>query len=882
MSDGSLQAGTATTTDATTGASAGDTREVVGLWRLLLRRPSVVGAAVGLLLIVGAVVLAGVVAPWPPLHQDLAAVYQGPSARHPFGTDDLGRDVLSRLLFGGRPTLLGALQAVLVFAVVGVVTGLLAGLSDGWIDELINRFAEVVMSVPSFVTLLVVLALVPGSVGVAMMVAGLLASPQLMRLVRGNVKSLRNELYVRAARTSGLTTMQTAVRHLLPRLAGPIIVQLTVISSAAIMIETGLGYLGFGTRIPQPSWGNLVTTASGAINVQPWLLVPTGGTIALTVLCLALLGDGLRDALAERWTGTTPSAQRRDAVRTLRDAGDRLVGAGSTAEMPDTGTPAVVDVRGLTLQIDTADGPTTLVSDVSFQVRKGRCLALVGQSGSGKSITALALLGLSRGPRVTGGTIALDGTDLASLTPGALRTLRSSFFGFITQDPQSSLDPSMTVGTFLTRMLQLHTGADQKTCRAQVPGLLAKVDIADPEATAARYPHELSGGMAQRVVIAAALSGEPAVLVADEPTTALDVTVQAEILALLHDLCEGTEMSLLLITHDWGVVADIADDVAVLEAGRIIETAPAAEIFTSATQPATRTMLAADPWHVQRKVREQAPALVQVRDLAIDYPSGGGKTFRAVEGVSFELQQGRTLGLVGESGSGKSSIGNTLVGLATPAQGTILFDGRDITHPDAGQRRALTHDIQVIFQDAYSSLNPVRTVGATLADTLVLAQGMDRGAARDRISETLERVGLPARAAQRYPAQFSGGQRQRLAIARAVVGRPKLVVCDEPVSALDLSIQRQVLDLLAELQEDLGMSYLFISHDLAVVRSFCDDIMVLRHGAMIETGPTASVCADPEDAYTRALLTAAPVPDPTVQRGRSKQTRALRVAANNG
>lgn len=855
-------------------AAPRDFRTARSLPRLLLARPQFVICAAILVVLVAALALAPLIAPYPPLAQDLARTLEGPSAAHPLGTDDLGRDILSRLLHGGGQTLLGVLQAIVVFVVLGTTLGLAAGMSRGVVDTIIVRAAEVLLSVPAFIILLVTLSISPGNMTLAMTTIGVLTSPLLLRVVRGTTKSVRDELFVRSARAMGLTETQITLRHVLPRLAGPIIVQVTIFAGAAIMTETGLGYLGFGVRLPHPSWGNMVQTASENISRAPWLLVPTGGAIIITILTLMLLGDSIRDAVADRWTGA-PSRRRRRGGRAVVAAGARPLDAGTTPAP----AASVLSVRDLEIVLDSDDGPMPIVQDVSFDLRLGETLCLVGESGSGKSVTALALLGLTRGLRVARGSIVLDGVHLAERSPEELRRLRARTFGYITQDPQPSLDPSMRVGDLLAQLVRLHQGVDRAASRRIAVELLERVQIPDPGAVARRYPHQLSGGMAQRVVIAAALSARPKILVADEPTTALDVTVQAEILALLHQLCDDDDsMSLLLITHDWGVVADIADRVIVMRDGRLVESAEADRIFVHPEHGHTKAMLAADPGRLPiRSDRGAAAPLLEVRDLAIDYAGrdATGRAVRtaAVRGIDLDLERGRTLGLIGESGSGKSSVGNAIVGLVEPSGGSIRLDGEELVGVSRSRRRELAQRVQIVFQDPYGSLNPVRTVGSILAEPLVAAHGSSRRDAERAVRTALDRVGLPASAAARYPAQFSGGQRQRIAIARAIVLEPELIVCDEAVSALDLSIQSHVLELLSELQEQLGVAYLFISHDLSVVRSFCDDVAVMHRGAIVERGSIRDVVERPQHPYTAALLDAAPVPDPTVQRRRSLDVR---------
>ena len=504
-----------------------------------------------------------------------------------------------------------------------------------------------------------------------------------------------------------------------------------------------------------------------------------------------------------------------------------------------------------------------------------------------------------------------------------------------------SLNPAFRVGWQIAEAVKRNRGLSGRRARAEAVELLRRVHLPNAEAVARKYPHELSGGMAQRVALARALAGNPRLLIADEPTTALDVTVQAEIIELLRELQKGSDMAVLLVTHNWGIVADICDRVVVMYAGQVVERAPVLTIFDRPSAPVHGRAARLEPAEARaridsaddprggpaagqladgvpfpatlrtraRKVRTAHPArtprggprgslhparrvgervtsplrreavgdlLLEVRDLAVEY--GGGRRTRptrVVDDVSFSLGRRETLGLVGESGAGKSTIGRAILGLTPIREGEVVFDGRPITHASHRTRRSLSAELQVVFQDPYGSLNPTRTIGQTLAETLRV-HGKRGAEAATRSSEMLERVGLPADAAKRYPAHFSGGQRQRIAIARALMVGPRVVICDEPVSALDLSVQAQVLNLLTELQSDLGVSYLFVAHDLAVVRHISHRIIVLYQGRIMEEGPAEVVYTTPSHPYTRTLLEAIPIPDPLVQR-RRRSTRTSRA-----
>ena len=534
-------------------------------------------------------------------------------------------------------------------------------------------------------------------------------------------------------------------------------------------------------------------------------------------------------------------------------------------------TPALT-VENLSLSF----GTHAAVRDLSFTVGRGETVALVGESGSGKSATALAILRLieREGGRIAAGRIVLHGLDrpdldLTAAAEPALRRVRGNRVAMIFQEPMTALNPVMRLGDQVAEVLRLHRGLSRAAAQAETVAALARVRIPDPERRAGQYPHELSGGLRQRVMIAMALACRPDLLIADEPTTALDVTTQAEILALMRELQAETGMALLFITHDMGVVADIADRVVVLKSGECVEQGPVAGIFARPAAPYTRRLMAATP-----RLGSGAPApraatdpVLQVRDLSVRFAVPGGpfgprRDYHAVCGVSFDLGRGETLGLVGESGCGKSTLARAVLRLIEPAEGDIRLEGRPILGLPAAQMRALRARAQMVFQDPFASLNPRMTVRDLITEPARIAGRVSARDAGDLAADLLARVGLEPAAADRYPHQFSGGQRQRLCIARALSVRPALIVADEAVSALDVSVARQVTDLMADLQARDGVSFLFISHDLAVVERVSHRIAVMQAGRIVETGPTARVLAQPAHPYTRRLLAAVPVPDP--------------------
>lgn len=613
-------------------------------------------------------------------------------------------------------------------------------------------------------------------------------------------------------------------------------------------------------------------------------------------------------------------------------------------------SPPLLEVRGLATTLGES---TRVVDGVDLLIRPGETFALLGESGCGKSMTALSLMRLlPASGRITDGEVALDGEDLLRLTEGEMRRVRGGRLAMIFQEPQTSLNPVMTVGAQIAEAVRLHEGGGPDRVPARVLELMRAVGIPDPRRRVEEYPHQLSGGMKQRIMIAMALAGDPRLLIADEPTTALDVTIQAQVLSLLAGLQAETGMAVLLITHDLGVVAETADRLAVMYAGQIVETATVADFFAAPAHPYSRRLMASLPDATKRHRRlavipgrvprldqrfagcrfaarcdavvhrcleevprwqevsdahgvrchrwdagcpradgvstapvEAAPGdgdevgprvsepLLEVDDLQVHFPIHGGVLrrvvgwVRAVDGVSFALHPGRTLALVGESGCGKTTAGKGILQLTRPTGGSIRYAGRELVGLGYRRMRPFRKDLQIIFQDPFAAMNPRMLVGDLIGEGLH-ALGIERTRAGRlrRVAELLDLVGLDADAAERYPHEFSGGQRQRICIARALAVEPKLIVCDEPTSALDVSVQAQILNLLKDLQERLGLTYLFITHDLSVVAYLAHEIAVMYLGRIVEQGPVDAILDRPLHPYTRALLAAAPVVDPARRR----------------
>ncbi|MFI0409160.1 dipeptide/oligopeptide/nickel ABC transporter permease/ATP-binding protein [Actinomadura sp. 3N508] len=564
-----------------------------GLARRLLRRPLAAGALLYLVAVVVLAVCAPILAPHGPQEGDLAHVLATPSADHWLGTDSLGRDITSRLMYGARPALVGVLVTVLVAAAIAVPVGLAAALA-GVADRTVSPLVDLLMSIPAIVVLLMVLATFDQSLVAAMAALGVLTAPGLVRVVRAAALTVAGEPYVAAARVYGFGWFTIALRHVLPRIAGPVLVNLSLVAATALLTETGLNFLGLGVHLPEASWGGMVADASAVMSQQNWMLVPTGAVVACTVIALVLLGDGIRDATAEGWARPAARARTkasRDAVRGGRS--DRPEGGVAPADRP----PILLRVDGLTVAFPGADGrPVPVIEDVSFELGAGETLGIVGESGCGKTMTGRAVLGLlPDGARVIGGSVLVDGADAAVMSRHERAGLRGSTIAFISQEPMAALDPLFTVGGHIAEAVRTHTGAGRAQARERAVQLLDQVRLPDPDQVAKLYPHQLSGGMAQRVAIALALAGGPKLLIADEPTTALDVTVQAEILRLLRALQRETGMAILLISHDWGAVGELCERTLVMYAGQVVESGPTATIITVPQHPYSEGLLAANP-----------------------------------------------------------------------------------------------------------------------------------------------------------------------------------------------------------------------------------------------------------------------------------------------
>ncbi|NJL24078.1 MAG: ABC transporter ATP-binding protein [Calothrix sp. SM1_5_4] len=559
----------------------------------------------------------------------------------------------------------------------------------------------------------------------------------------------------------------------------------------------------------------------------------------------------------------------------------------------------IIQVRNLSVEFRTDEGTVKAVKNISFDIPRGKTVGLVGESGSGKSVTSLAIMRLIPNPpgKVTSGQILLNGQDLLAMSESQMREIRGNKVSMIFQEPMTSLNPVFTVGDQIAETLMLHQNMSKAAALAKSEDLLNQVGIPNPKERINSYPHELSGGQRQRVMIAMAIACEPDVLIADEPTTALDVTIQKQILDLLADLQKKYQMSILFITHDLGVIADIADEVVVMYRGDIVEKGDSASIFTKPQHPYTKGLLACRPsleanprrlpvvsdfmtadgkekvldTHAlkqqkqTRAVSDQQSVLLELKNVKKHFPLkkgffGGVKSWvKAVDDVTLTVRKGRTLGLVGESGCGKTTLGRTILRLIEPTEGQIIYNGTDITKLDREQMRAMRRKMQIIFQDPYASLNPRMTIGAALMEPMIIhGLGQNRAERLEMAGELMKKVGLDRAMLNRYPHEFSGGQRQRICIARALAVKPEFIICDESVSALDVSIQAQILNLLLDLQEELHLTYVFISHDLAVVKFISDEVAVMYNGKVVELNDAVGIYENPQHDYTKKLLSAIP------------------------
>ncbi|MET0450181.1 MAG: dipeptide ABC transporter ATP-binding protein [Aeromicrobium sp.] len=859
--------------------------------------------------IVGAFIIIAIFAPWiaPYGFNDdrsggvLFGTQVAPSSSHWFGTTVGGTDVLSRVVYGTRTALEVIILAVVLSSLVGVPLGLVSGYLGGALDRVLVLVMDALYAFPSLLLAIVVsIVLTGGSSGAfgGIMAAAISITvvfvPQYFRVIRNATLSVKAEPYVDAAKVVGVRTPRILTKHIFSNVSQTLPVIGTLNASEAILTLAGLGFLGFGIEPSAAAeWGfDLNKALPDASNGIWWTSVFPGSAIVLIVLGVTLVGESLNDILNPllRTRGADNNAEADEAELAheyealegddVRTTATGLVTSGTKDEV----RVAALSLTDLAVTFRTDAGGVHAVNGISFDVAPGEVVAVVGESGSGKSVSSRAVLGLLPSTaEVTGSarlrSDKLGDRDLLGLSNAELQPIRGDQVSMVFQEPSTALNPVYTVGWQIVEGIQAHRKVSKKAARARAVELLELVGMPDPDKRVDYYPHQLSGGQKQRVVIAMAIACDPDVIIADEPTTALDVTVQAAILELLLSLRDRLGTAIVLITHNMGVVADMADRVVVMYRGNIVEQAPAKQLFATPRHPYTRALLAAVP-HLGRST---GPGLVDdnelvlaVDDLVVEFPGGLGQpAFRAVDHVSFEIRKGEVLGLVGESGSGKSTVGRTTVGLQQPTSGTIHVSGNQISGLNDRQLRPLRSRFGFVFQDPASSLNPRMSIGQCIAEPLHVQTDLSQSEIDAKVRELLDNVELGGSYVERFPHELSGGQRQRVSLARALSLDPDLLIADEPTSALDVSVQARVLELFTELQQRLQFACLFISHDLAVVDTLANRVAVMQHGRLVEIGPRDQVLGDPQEEYTKRLIAAVPVPDPEEQARRRAERGAL-------
>jgi ABC-type glutathione transport system ATPase component/ABC-type dipeptide/oligopeptide/nickel transport system permease subunit len=814
---------------------------------------------------------------------------QGPSADHWFGTTVGGTDVLSRVVYGARTAVEVIILAVVLSGLIGVPLGLVSGYLGGWLDRVLVLVMDALYAFPSLLLAIVVSIVLSG--GNSGAVGGIVAAavsitvvfvPQYFRVIRNATLSVKAEPYVDAAKVIGVRTPRILRKHIFSNVSSSLPVIGTLNASEAILTLAGLGFLGFGIEPSAAAeWGyDLNKALPDASSGIWWTGVFPGLAIVLIVLGATLVGESLNDILnpllRTRGADTSEADQAEIEHEFAELEGDTTT---TVAAPADTKKVAALSLTDLAVSFRTDAGQVRAVRGISFDVAPGEVVAVVGESGSGKSVSSRAVLGLLPSSAEVSGSARLGDRELLGMSSGSLRPIRGDQVSMVFQEPATALNPVYTVGWQIVEGLQAHQKMSKKAARARAVELLELVGMPDPQERVNYYPHQLSGGQKQRVVIAMAIACDPDVIIADEPTTALDVTVQAAILELLLSLRDRLGTAIVLITHNMGVVADMADRVVVMYRGTIVEQAPARELFATPRHPYTRALLDAVP-HLGR---EDGPGLVddnelvlKVDDLVVEFPGRLGQpAFRAVDHVSLEVRKGEVLGLVGESGSGKSTIGRTAVGLQQPTSGVIHVSGNQVSGRSDRELRPLRSRFGFVFQDPASSLNPRMSIGQCIAEPLHVQTDMTQSQIDAKVASLLDSVELGDGYAERFPHELSGGQRQRVSLARALSLDPDLLIADEPTSALDVSVQARVLELFTQLQQRLQFACLFISHDLAVVDTLANRVAVMQHGKLVEIGPRDQVLGNPQEDYTRRLIAAVPVPDPEEQARRRAERGAL-------
>ncbi|MGW7054152.1 dipeptide ABC transporter ATP-binding protein [Streptomyces sp. NPDC054887] len=938
------------------------------VWSRLRRSPeAVIGLSV-LLTITLLAFIAPLLYPWSHIDLDYTALQAPPDNTHWFGTDSAGVDVFAMTMRGVQKSLVIGLLTAFISTVIATAVGTTAGYAGGWPDRAALSVIDLFLVLPGFLLVAVLSPLIDETSWLLLVVLLSVLSWMITgRAVRSATRSLRQSDFVRAAVYMGVRGRTVVQRHVVPSLASFLIIDATLQFGFAVIAEAGLSYFGFGVQPPEVSLGAVIAAGTSSATAFPWLFYFPAGCLLLLCLSLFLLGDGLRAAL-------DPTAQRMKTVRRKQipptTAGRYEEPRAATGK--GTAARPLLEVRDLHVSLPGPRGTVHAVRGISYTVSPGEVVAIVGESGAGKSVSASAVLGLLPEAADVRGSVWLDGEELTGLKESGLTRVRGNDLSIVFQDSLTSLTPVYTVGHQIVEALRIHQHIDRATARRRGVELLDLVGIPDAARRMDAYPHEFSGGMRQRVSIAMAIANDPKVIIADEPTTALDVTTQAQILGILDKARRVTGAGVVIITHDLAVVAGLADRVHVMYAGRFVEEGPVNDVYAHPRMPYTIGLLGAvprpdtdqsaltpieggppsplvlpdscpfvprcplavdacragepalrpragnthptacirsaefeeggglDPTAVfpvpavvtggtsgayggkprpSTRARDQRPVVLDVDRLRRYFPVKRGTLLRrqegmirAVDDVSLDIRHGETLTLVGESGGGKSTLLREIIDARrspSPAEGRVLVVGQDVHRLKRAERTLLCREVQLVAQDPVAGLDPRMPVSDILAEPL-LTHGWPRRQIATRTTELLHLVGLDKDHADSFPSQLSGGQAQRVSIARALALRPRLLLLDEPVSALDVSVQASVLNLLRGLKSELGLSCLLVAHDLAVARYLADRVAVMHLGRIVELGDAASVFARPSHPYTHVLLSAAPLPEPARERGRRR------------
>ncbi|TLP44303.1 nickel ABC transporter ATP-binding protein NikE [Cohaesibacter sp. CAU 1516] len=818
-----------------------------------------------LLVVVVCALFAPLLAPYGP-RAEVCAAFASPSHHHWLGCDDFGQDLYSQLLYGAQVSLFVGLVVALLATGLATTLALIAGLDaggraqdrSGWLDRLLMRLVDVALALPLLPLVIVLGVYFGASIWTQIVVITLVMWAQPLRELRSQILSIRAATFVEASRAMGASGWFVSMRHILPALAPLIVPQFVRVAHNAILIEASLNFLGLGDPLTT-SWGTILFHANGraAFLTGAWVhwILPPGLAIAVTIMALAFIGYGFDGTL-----------MRRMSVK------GRKTGGAAIRSKPPQGEGGFLQIDGLQVVYQRMDGsPLVAVKDATLSVQHGEVVGLVGESGSGKSSLALAVLRLSDpAAGLTAGAIRLDGTDLLSLSDEDIRILRRTRIGLIPQNAMNALNPVLTIGE---QVMERLVGAGVPPARrlAIAKDWMTKVGLTPKHLSC--YPHHLSGGMRQRAVIAVALCCRPDLLIADEPTSGLDVLVQQSLMDLLLHLRKEMGLTMLLVSHNLPLIARHCDRVARMEHGVLTEVGSDAgpcplrallETLPTLKEP---RRWAAPALPIGNPVGEvDEPPLLECLHLTKQFPVAGASVYglrrkervTVLDDLSFTLQAGESVGLVGGSGAGKTTLARLLLGLCRPDAGSILIKGMDWNSLSRADARRMRQKVQMVFQDPYQSLNNRMQVGDLVAEPMRIVKGGGWADRQLQICEALDRVRLPTDRAflNRLPVSLSGGQRQRVALARAIVTCPSLIIADEPTSMIDQAIRMEVMDVLASLRVELGTAFLFISHDIALARHFCDRLMVLNRGRLVEEAPSDALIADPQHAYTKALIAA--------------------------